>query len=206
MNPPPEPAHTDVTTIGVVGDSADLTTAQILEREFLTALVWADQATVANVVAALVGTRDQRTPSGAEVIPLSSALFLTSAHEMVFAAIVELIDHGTPATVTLLQGLQGHILTSDTAARVDVRRLLLDMASPPGRTPLPAELPHLGIALVDAWYRRGYIALVGRMSTVTASAPAADLADHWAALTGHQQLAEQRRLHVIDRLTLSISD
>lgn len=44
------------------------------------------------------------------------------------------------------------------------------------------------------------------MSTVIASAAATDLAAHWAALTGHQQLAEQRRLHVIDRLTLSISD
>ncbi|QHN28920.1 hypothetical protein GII33_22775 (plasmid) [Gordonia pseudamarae] len=203
MIPPAEPDHTDVTTIGVVGDSADLAAAQILEREFLTALVWTDQDTAAGVVAALVGKRDQRDPADTDVIPLASALFLTSAHEVVFAAIVDLIDHGTPATVTLLQS---HILTSDTAARVDVRRLLLDMASPPGRTPLPAELPHLGIALVDAWYRRGYIALVGRMSTVIASAAATDLAAHWAALTGHQQLAEQRRLHVIDRLTLSISD
>ena len=64
-----------------------------------------------------------------------------------------------------------------------------------------ADLPHLAAALIDGWYRRGYRALLARMTQVTAERPTVELAGHWTALTGHQQTAETRWLAIRDTLS-----
>ena len=165
-----------------------------LELEFLTALTWAPDPVTAAAVHAMVGTGfpdDTR-------LPLDTALFLRPAHALVFAAIVARVDDGAPVTPTLL----AESLT-DPKARAGLRDVLLEIGAPTGQGPLPggADVPHLAIAVVEHWYRRGYTALVSRMALACEESPTDELADRWAELTGHQQIAHRRRSDVRLRLT-----
>ena len=79
---------------------------------------------------------------------------------------------------------------------------MLEIASPRHGRPVAdsADLPYLAAALIDAWYRRGYTALLARMQQVTEERPTVELAGHWTALTTHQQAAETRWLAIRDAL------
>lgn len=167
-----------------------------LELEFLTSLIWAPDAVTAAAVTALVGTAAERSAC-ADVLPLETALFLRPAHALVFAAVVARVDDALPVTPTLLaEGL------SDPKARSSARDVLLEIGAPSGQGPLPggADVPYLASAVVDHWYRRGYLALVSTMALACEESPTGELADRWASLTVHQQRAHRRRLEVGLRL------
>ena len=187
-------ANDRLADVGVVWSPGDFDVAAALELEFLTALVWAPVEESRRVVHALVGDRSVRAVSDQPVdaIPLSSALFLSPTHQAVFGAVVELVDAGTPPTPMLL-GAHARAYSSSREERHEFRRGLLDVTSPAGRVPVAAELPHLARSLVDAWYRRGYVALTLRMGTVIDHAPPGELSRNWAQLSVHERTATRRR-------------
>ncbi|WOC11045.1 hypothetical protein [Gordonia sp. MP11Mi] len=173
-----------------------------LELEFLTSLIWAPDSVTVIAVHALVGTAIERAlgpdqVARADVLPLDTTLFIRRDHALVFAAVVARVDGALPVTPTLLAES-----LSDPKARASVRNVLLEIGAPTGQGPLPggADVPHLAIAVVDHWYRRGYIALVSKMALACEESPTDDLADRWADLTAHQQRAHRRRSEVRRRL------
>ncbi|MCF8569389.1 hypothetical protein L5G32_03800 [Gordonia sp. HY002] len=165
-----------------------------LELEFLTALIWAPDPVTAAAVHAMIGTER----SDGTGLPVDAALFLRPAHARVFANVVARVGDGAPVTPTLLaEGL------TDPKARAGLREVLLEIGAPTGQGPLPggADVPHLAIAVIDHWYRRGYTALLSRMALACEESPTDDLADRWAELTIHQQTAHRCRVEVRRRLT-----
>ena len=175
--------------IGVVWDESDFDAAAVVEQEFLTALVWAPPGVARQVVTALVGAEHARAAGRPDdAIPMSSALFLSPRHEVVFAAIVDVVDRGAPPTPVLVANR-----LTERGERSRVQGIMVDLAAP-ARAPLPGgvELPHLAASLANAWYRRGYIALTMRMQQCTREVDHGDLAASWRALTDHQQAAERR--------------
>lgn len=195
------PPHSDLEEIAVFGDDLDeITDTLALEFELLTALVWAPDSVTRDVVTALIGdagTRESTHGRPGTAIPLSHTLFLSTGHTILFTTIVAMIDEGMPVTPTLLLARlreAGHHRT--------VAALLPDLAAPRGHTPLPGgiDTPHLAAALVDAWYRRGYTALLARMTHATTTEPTDTLAGHWSALTTHAAAAERRWLTIRDTL------
>ncbi|MFC3244896.1 hypothetical protein ACFOJ6_24700 [Gordonia humi] len=136
-----------------------------------------------------------RQPSPASPLAHLHSFFLYAPHTTVFTTVIELVDEGSPVTPAIL------------AARIGMtdRRLrptLLAIAAPTGHGPLPggADVPYLARAIVDAYYRRGYTALLSTMQHALAEADTDDLAGHWRTLTNHQQDAERRRLAIADAL------
>lgn len=180
---------------GIPADLADVTAQILTELDFLTSLIWSPH-TAAAVHALIVDHRHRATTHAAPLdrIPLSHPLFLSPTHAAIFRAVTELVDEGTPVTP--------QILSARLAGERNLRPALLDIAAPAGHGPLPggADVPHLGRALIDAYYRRGYLALISRMNLALDDANTDDLAAHWAALTDHQQAAERRRFAVTDAL------
>ena len=175
--------------VGVVWDEAEFDVAAAAEQEFLAALVWAPPGVAREVVTALVGDAQERAAGRPDdAIPMSSALFLSARHEVVFAAIVDVVDRGAPPTPVLVAD---QLIARGEHARV--QSTMVDLAAP-ARAPLPGgvELPHLAASLANAWYRRGYIALTMRMQQCTRDVEHGDLAASWRTLTGHQQAAERR--------------
>jgi len=190
-------AHDDVAGLGVPVALDELADTLNLERELLTALVWAPPERTAAVVIALAGDADRR--DGRDAIPLSAALFYGPDHGTVFGWIVDSVDAGAPLDPA---ALAGHL--TDPATRPALRNLLLEIASPnphgPWPVPTDTQVPQLARAVVDGWHRRGYRALLERMATVLAEERSEDLAAHWVALSRHQQLAEARRSSVLAAL------
>ena len=189
-------SHDDIEFVAAIDDLDSLDDTMDLELEFLTALVWAPDDRVREVMRILVG--DAAIRAGVEqprddVIPLGSPFLLRPEHAVVFGEILFMLDESVPVTVTLLS----QRLAAE-GRRPWLRDVLLELAAPTGRGPLPggADLPHIAAILVDGWYRRGYTALLRRMGQVTSEAPTADLAGHWAALTEHQLVARRRWLAV----------
>lgn len=179
-------------------DNLDDVDAQIRgELEFLTSLIWAPDTAAA--IHAIVGDHQHRATNRHPVdrIPLDHlhALFLHPPHAAVFAAVVELVDEGTPVSPAILGARAG---MSDR----QLRPTLLAIAAPTGHGPLPggADVPYLARGIIDAYYRRGYAGLIARMNHALEEADTDDLAAHWAALTDHQQAAERRRLAITDQL------
>ncbi|UZF59375.1 hypothetical protein LH935_28310 (plasmid) [Gordonia polyisoprenivorans] len=193
--------HSDLEGIAVFGeDLGEITETLTLEFELLTALVWAPDPVTRDVVTALVGdavTRDRTHGRPDTAIPLSHTLFLSTGHTILFTTIVAMIDEGMPVTPTLLLAR-----LRDTGHHRTVAALLPDLAAPRGHTPLPGgiDTPHLAAALVDAWYRRGYTALLARMTHATTTEPTDTLAGHWSTLTTHAAAAERRWLTIRDTL------
>ncbi|MFW0797619.1 hypothetical protein AAFP30_27705 [Gordonia sp. CPCC 205515] len=190
-------AGDDPTRYGFLDATEDIDAALDLELAFLAALLYAPPAISHAVITALIGTRTE-PGNNPTVLPADTTLFLGPATRRIFETAVALIDEGTPATPQLVQAR-----LTDNGAHRQTKGALLDIVAP--ATPRPsvaggADLPHLAAALVDAWYRRGYLALVTRMHQITTSRPVDELAGHWAALTTHQQTAERRRLAVRDTL------
>jgi hypothetical protein len=188
--------HGALETTGL--ETADEVDAAIdLEATFLAALLFAPAGIAQAVIHAVIGTRTSPTPDP-DVLPVETTLFLSPANRLVFDAAVALIDEGAPATPQLVQAR-----LTDNGLHRQTKTAMLDIISP--ATPRAsvaggADLPHLAAALVDAWYRRGYHALITRMQQMTATRPVDELGGHWAALTVHQQSAERRRLNVRDHL------
>jgi len=131
------------------------------------------------------------------VLPAGSVVFLSAVHQAVFDTVVALLDEGSPATPVLVNAR-----FADRGLTTRTRSVMLEIASPRHGRPVAdsADLPHLAAALIDGWYRRGYRALLARMTQVTTERPTAELAGHWTALTGHQQAAETRWLAIRDTL------
>ncbi|MBE7194409.1 MAG: hypothetical protein INR66_18240, partial [Gordonia polyisoprenivorans] len=69
--------------------------------------------------------------------------------------------------------------------------LMVSLAAPTNR-PVTHEhaITPLAVALLDAWYRRGYTALLRRMEQHRLEASVEELGDCWAQLTRFQQRAE----------------
>nr|WP_245551350.1 hypothetical protein [Gordonia rhizosphera] len=191
----------DPTLAGAIGDTATLDDTLALELDTLTALLWAPPVMARRVLDALIGTRaDRDAGRTATTLPGGSVLFLRETHQTVFDAAVALVDEGSPATPVLVNArLAEHGLAGRT------RTVMLDIGSPPHGRPVAdsADLPYLAAALIDAWYRRGYTALLARMTHATLQRPTAELAGHWTALTTHQHAAETRWLAIRDALARS---
>ena len=191
-----ETVHDGTDTLAGIPTDLDDVDAQIhAERDFLTSLVWSPATAAA--IHALVGDHQLRADTNsnpADRIPLAHPLFLSPAHAAIFQAVTELVDEGVPVTP--------QILAARLSSERTLRSILLDIAAPSGHGPLPggADVPYLARGLVDAYYRRGYIALLARMNHAVAEADTDDLAAHWAALTDHQHAAERRRFAVTDAL------
>ena len=190
----------DLTLTGAVGDdTAEVDNTLALELDMLTALLWAPPARARQVVETLIGSRADRDAgtTTTTVLPAGSVVFLSAVHQDVFDTVVALLDEGSPATPVLVNAR-----FADRGLTTRTRSVMLEIASPRHGRPVAdsADLPHLAAALVDGWYRRGYRALLARMTQVTAERPTAELAGHWAALTGHQQTAETRWLAIRDTL------
>ncbi|MDS1116377.1 hypothetical protein RD149_21775 [Gordonia westfalica] len=189
---------TDLTLTGAIADTDTLDDTLALELDMLTALIWAPPARGRAVVEALIGTRTVRDAgTTTHVLPTSSVLFLHCTHQIIWETVVALHDEGVPVQPQLVLARltdQGH------ATRT--RGAMIEIASPRHGRPVAdsADLPHLAAALIDAWYRRGYTALLTRMQQVTQDRPTAELAGHWTALTTHQQAAETRWLAIRDAL------
>ncbi|MGB6245182.1 hypothetical protein [Gordonia sp. (in: high G+C Gram-positive bacteria)] len=182
--------------VGIPTDLADVDAQIHAELDFLTSLIWSPTTEAA--VHAIVGDHRLRADTHGnpvDRIPLTHPLFLSPSHAAIFRAVTELVDEGTPVTPQILSARLG-------AADRALRPVLLEVAAPSGHGPLPggADVPHLARALIDAYYRRGYIALVARMQHAIDEADTDDLAAHWATLTEHQQAAERRRFAVTDAL------
>jgi len=176
---------------GLPLSSDDVDDTVRLELEFLTSLIWAPDAMTTAAVHAVVGTANDRSDASDRHLPLGTLLFLRPAHGALFATIVARVDAELPVTPTLvIEGL------GDPQARAALREVMLDVAAPGSRGPGPlpggADVPHLATALLDRWYRRGYLGLIARMSLHGEDAATDALAGHWAALTEHQQRAERR--------------
>ena len=187
----------DPTRYGVLDAGEDVDAALELELTFLAALLYAPPAMAHAVITALIGTRTGPT-ADPDVLPADTTLFLGPANRLIFDTAVQLIDEGTPATPQLVQAR-----LTDHRHHRHTKGAMLDIVAPAQPRPTVAggaDLPHLAAALVDAWYRRGYHALITRMHEHTLTRPVDELAGHWAALTDHQQTAERRRLAVRDTL------
>jgi hypothetical protein len=188
----------DPTRYGTLDATEDLDAALELELAFLACLLYAPPAMSHAVITALIGARTNTTADHPDVLPADTTLFLGPANRLIFDTAVELIDQGTPATPQLVQAR-----LTDQGQHRRTKGAMLDIVAPAQPRPTVAggaDLPHLAAALVDAWYRRGYLALITRMHHHTTSRPVDELAGHWAALTDHQQTAERRRLAVRDHL------
>lgn len=191
-------AGDDLTLHGALEAAEDVDAAIDLELTFLAALLYAPAAMARAVVDAMIGTRTTAAADDPDVLPAQTTLFLGPANRLIFDTAVALIDEATPATPQLVQAR-----LTDNAQHRQTKGAMLDIVAPATPRPLVAggaDLPHLAAALVDAWYRRGYLALITRMHHMTTTRPVDELAGHWAALTRHQQTAERRRLTVRDNL------
>lgn len=187
----------DLTLLGVTSPAEDIDAAIELELTFLAALLYAPPAMARAVIEAMIGDRTTTDPNPA-VLPAETTLFLGPANRLIFDAAVALLDEGTPATPQLVQAR-----LTDNAQHRHTKGAMLDIVAPAQPRPLVAggaDVPHLAAALVDAWYRRGYTALITRMQQMITTRPVDELGGHWAALTTHQQAAERRRLTVRDNL------
>ena len=189
-------SHDDVALFGIPVEIDDIGETLTVERELLTALVWAPATLTVDVVQALVGDAASRDSGAA--IPLSAALFYSPDHTELFRRLVASVD-AAPLTPLAL----GAHAAQATSPRF--RNLLMEIASPnaDGPWPLPsdADLPALAVAVVDQWHRRGYRALLDRMTTVLIEEPSSALGAHWEALTVHQRTAEDRRAAVVHTLS-----
>ena len=191
-------AANDLTLTGTIGDdTAEVDNTLALELDMLTALLWAPPARARHVVEALIGSRADRDAGTTTVLPAGSVVFLSAVHQDVFDTVVALLDEGSPATPVLVNAR-----FADRGLTTRTRSVMLEIASPRHGRPVAdsADLPHLAAALIDGWYRRGYRALLARMTQVTAERPTTELAGHWTALTAHQQAAETRWLAIRDTL------
>ncbi|MCK8616327.1 hypothetical protein [Gordonia sp. C13] len=188
----------DPTLVGAIGTDTELDDTLALELDMLTALVWAPPELARSVVDALIGTHtDREAGNTTTVLPAGSVVFLRDVHQEVFDTVAALLDEGSPATPVLVNAR-----LADRGLTTRTRAVMLEIASPRHGRPVAdsADLPYLAAALVDAWYRRGYTALLARMTQITAERPTAELAGHWTALTIHQQAAETRWLAIRDTL------
>ncbi|AVL99598.1 hypothetical protein C6V83_04185 [Gordonia iterans] len=183
-------SHDDVADFGIPVSLDEIGATVAVEREFLTALVWAPGELTTSIVRALVG--DGRLAAHAP-------LFYLPGHGEVFRLVVESVDAAAPLAPA---DLARHF--TDPRATAPFRNLLMEIASPnpAGPWPLPtdADLPALAQAVVDQWHRRGYQALLERMGTVLAEERNDDLGAHWEALSLHQRTAERTRAAVLDAL------
>ena len=188
----------DPTLVGAIGTDTELDDTLALELDMLTALVWAPPELARSVVDALIGTHtDREAGNTTTVLPAGSVVFLRDVHQEVFDTVAALLDEGSPATPVLVNAR-----LADRGLTTRTRAVMLEIASPRHGRPVAdsADLPYLAAALVDAWYRRGYTALLARMTQITAERPTAELAGHWTALTIHQQASETRWLAIRDTL------
>ena len=181
---------------GTPASPDDIDDAIRLELEFLTALIWAPAPMTTATIGVLTGTPAERQRSD-DHLPAATGLFLRPIHETLFATIVTRVDQGLPVTPTLIsEGID------DPRDRHALRTLMLEIATPSGPVPPPGgtAVPHLAVALIDRWYRRGYAGLLSRMGLAVEESPTADLADHWSSLTTHQQRAHHRWSVIRERL------
>lgn len=195
-----ETMHADLADVAIVPDDpAELDHVLRVELDLLVSLAWAPPAVTTTVVEAIVGAAAERPR--ADRLPVGSPLFVSTVHERMWAGIVDLVDAGAPVTPTLLAN---HLGSGRSDAKLSP--VLLELASPSGRAPLPggADTPHLAVAVVDQWYDRGYRALAARLSSLLsphAGTAREDYAEHWARLTVHQQAAAARWKAVRDALS-----
>ncbi|MCK0439544.1 hypothetical protein MUG78_08720 [Gordonia alkaliphila] len=172
--------HDDLDTFGVPVDVDEIDATITLEREFLTALVWAPPSTAAAIVHALIGP---------DRLPVDAPLFYLPDHGTVFRRLAGAVAEGTPVSAT-------DLVTAFDLTEHDDRfaHLLMEIASPnplhPWPLPTEADLPALARSLADQWLRRGYQALLARMHTVLREERTSTLDQHWLALSRHQRAAQ----------------
>ncbi len=174
-----------------------------LEVRFLASLIWAPTPLAAQVIAALIGTPQQRDQDGTHAeppvahLPATAPLLWQPVCQLLFATIVELVDEGSPLCPELVDARLG-----SRGQRRRALNVLLNTVSPREHSALPGsrDLPYLAAALVDGWYRRGFRTLAVRAAQIADTAEVDTLAGHLADLTSHQQRAERRRLSIRDAL------
>lgn len=174
----------DPTGYGGLGDDVDTDTefavAAELEETLLSALMWAPQDLAAAITEILAAPRD----NGADYAP-----FVRPVHAVVFDAIAAVATNTQPSPVLVNARLMetGQLRSSAGG----VRNTMLGLAAPINAPmTLTDNIAYLAIKIVDAHYRRGYTALLTRMTQHRDESPIEDLAGHWAQLTGYQQRAE----------------
>lgn len=191
-------AHDDLGAIaGYPATDDAYTQRRKLETDLLIALAWAPADMVTTIVHALVGDLPHRVAAGSfpdDRIPTSHPLFLDAGTRAVFDTITAFVDTGKPVTPATLRAAH----TDRRAAAV-----LLEIASPSGRPPLPGspEAPHLAIELVEHWYRAGYLAFTAHLAAAGRDARDDDgLARHRDKLIAISHTADTRRHAVITAL------
>lgn len=199
--PPPQPdletvtAHDDVGEFGVPVDIDEIGATITLEREFLTALVWAPQAIATSVVRALIGP---------DRLAADAPLFFLPHHGTVFHRLADAVADGTWVSAA-------ELVTAFDLTEHDARfpHLLMEIASPnpahPWPLPTETDLPSLARSLADQWLRRGYQALLSRMHTVLREERTSTLDQHWIALSRHQRAAQEVHDRILQALDTALS-
>lgn len=172
----------DPSVYGGLGDDVDteFAVAAELEESLLSALMWAPQELAAAITEILAAPRD----NGADYAP-----FVRPVHAIVFGAIAAVATKTQPSPVLVNARLMetGQLRSSAGG----VRNTMLALAAPTNAPMTTVDnIAYLAIKVVDAHYRRGYTALLTRMTQHRNESPIEDLAGHWAQLTGYQQRAE----------------
>lgn len=181
----------------------DDTNAGLAEREFLTALLWAPAPVSEAVAYAILGSPAQRatTDLPADLLPAPDPLFVNPIHRVIFTAIVAMIDEGQPVSPALVLARLDAAAPSRRHRQLS-RSLLLELTAPAGYShPHHGHiLPHLAAALVESWYRRGYIRFIDGMRQGMAELPTSDLAGLRDDLITMSRAADTRMLAITDRL------
>ena len=178
-----EDEYTAAGSLGADPD-AEIDVATDLEQELLSALMWAPSTIARDVVA-----------------QLDPKHFWVPQHARIFAAIAAVATNAAPSPALvnaqlLSAGGQGEFSTRSA------QKTMLALVAPTHRpVAVSTQLPHLAIAVIDGWYRRGYTALLTAMNQRRQEAPIEELAEHWAQLTGYQQRAESDWLNRRQALT-----
>ena len=177
---------TDPTISGALGDDLDteISVATDVEETLLTALMWTSAETAGRILSAIEAKH-----------------FWRPVHALIATAIADVAATTAPSPALV------NVRLMDTGAyrgpmAQQLRSLMVSLAAPTNR-PVTHELAitPLAVALLDAWYRRGYTALLRRMEQHRLEASVEELGDCWAQLTRFQQRAEADWMARRQRLT-----
>lgn len=194
--------HLPTSTSYTISVDDDATNAILAEREFLTALLWAPPETTRAVLAAILGSPTPAATADTDTrITDRSALLLHPTHRILFSAIADMVNEGQPITPALVLARADADSTTRRHRQL-VRALLVDLTAPSGYAH-PHHgliLPRLASALVEAWYRRGYIRFIDRMRQGMTELPTHELASMRDDLVAMSRAADTRMLAITDRL------
>ena len=176
----------DPTQGGALGDDpeTEISVATDVEETLLTALMWARAETAGRILSAIEAKH-----------------FWRPVHVLIATAIADVAATTAPSPALVNVRLMETGAYRGPMAQ-QLRSLMVSLAAPTDR-PVTHELAitPLAVALLDAWYRRGYTALLRRMEQHRLEASVEELGDCWAQLTRFQQRAEADWMARRQRLT-----